>query len=279
MRTACAPWRHRRVWLAPALRAQDICAGTGAGAGQAFIARAQQGLAVVGRSANADDIPGWRPLGLALARAQGGTAAVRLSCCVAPQSIARVQEPLPLRAALPALPQAMRGVAARLLEFDADTPMPMPLAGYGSVFWQHAAADSPWHAHSDSASRPRPSCHAAAARYLHERSDLDLLAPPAAAPPAPARPGPGGPPAPPPRPRRAGPASPAGAGRGVDGVGAGEEAGSVRLDGEIELPSGAAVSWRELALPGPQILVKSDRGASLWPRPAVWAAWPHQATP
>src|SRR6218665_2191935 len=125
MRTACAPWRHRRVWLAPALRAQDICAGTGAGAVQAFIARAQQGLAVVGRSANADDIPGWRPLGLALARAPGGTAgggaggsvAVRLSCCVAPQSIARVQEPLPLRAALPALPQAMRGVAARLLEF------------------------------------------------------------------------------------------------------------------------------------------------------------------
>src|SRR6218665_798982 len=129
MRTACAPWRHRRVWLAPALGAQDIRAGTGAV--QAFIARAQQGLAVVGRSANADDIPGWRPLGLALARAQGGTAAVRLSCCVAPQSIARVQEPLPLRAALPALPQAMRGVAARLLEFDADTPMPMALAGDG----------------------------------------------------------------------------------------------------------------------------------------------------
>ncbi|KAB7543899.1 malonate decarboxylase holo-[acyl-carrier-protein] synthase [Verminephrobacter eiseniae] len=252
MRTACAPWRHRRVWLAPALRAQDICAGTGAGAVQAFIARAQQGLAVVGRSANADDIPGWRPLGLALARAQGGTAAVRLSCCVAPQSIARVQEPLPLRAALPALPQAMRGVAARLLEFDADTPMPMPLAVYGSVFWQHAAADSHWHAHSDSASRPRPSCHAAAARYLHERSDLDLLARPASADQA---------------------------RRWLDWVAAVEEAGSVRLDGEIELPSGAAVSWRELALPGPQILVKSDRGASLWPRPAVWAAWPHQATP
>ena len=227
-------------------------AGTGAGAVQAFIARAQQGLAVVGRSANADDIPGWRPLGLALARAQGGTAAVRLSCCVAPQSIARVQEPLPLRAALPALPQAMRGVAARLLEFDADTPMPMPLAVYGSVFWQHAAADSHWHAHSDSASRPRPACHAAAARYLHERSDLDLLARPASADQA---------------------------RRWLDWVAAVEEAGSVRLDGEIELPSGAAVSWRELALPGPQILVKSDRGASLWPRPAVWAAWPHQATP
>src|SRR6218665_492654 len=247
MRTACAPWRHRRVWLAPALGAQDIRAGTGAV--QAFIARAQQGLAVVGRSANADDIPGWRPLGLALARAQGGTAAVRLSCCVAPQSIAPVQEPLPLRAALP---QAMRGVAARLLEFDADTPMPMPLAVYGSVFWQHAAADSHWHAHSDSASRPRPSCHAAAARYLHERSDLDLLARPAPA---------------------------DRARRWLDWVAAAEEAGSVRLDGEIELPSGAAVSWRELALPGPQILVKSDRGASLWPRPAVWAAWPHQATP
>src|SRR6218665_2119971 len=150
MRTACAPWRHRRVWLAPALGAQDIRAGTGAV--QAFIARAQQGLAVVGRSANADDIPGWRPLGLALARAQGGTAAVRLSCCVAAPSIARVQEPLPLRAALPAL------------------PMPMPLAVYGSVFWQHAAADSHWHAHSDRASRPRPSCNAAPDRYLHDRS-------------------------------------------------------------------------------------------------------------
>src|SRR6218665_2460098 len=140
MRTACAPWRHRRVWLAPALRAPDICAGTGAGAGQAFTARAQPGPAVAGGSANADELPGWGPrrLARALARAQGGTAAVRLSCCVAPQSIARVQEPLPLRAALPALPQAMRGVAARLLEFDADTPMPMPLAVYGSVFWQHA---------------------------------------------------------------------------------------------------------------------------------------------
>src|SRR6218665_755706 len=98
MRTACAPWRHRRVWLAPAVRAQDMHAG-----------------------------PGARPLGLALPRAQDGTAAVRLSCCVAPQSIVRVQEPLPLRAALPALPHAMRGVAARLLEFDADTPMPTPL--------------------------------------------------------------------------------------------------------------------------------------------------------
>src|SRR6218665_2033013 len=138
MRTACAPWRHRRVWLAPALGAQDIRAGTGAV--QAFIARAQQGLAVVGRSANADDIPGWRPLGLALARAQGGTADGGLF----------------RSGALPALPQAMRGGAARLLEFDADTPMPMPLAVYGSVFWQHAAADSHWHEHSDSASRPRP---------------------------------------------------------------------------------------------------------------------------
>src|SRR6218665_3311359 len=82
MRTACAPWRHRRVWLAPALGAQDIRAGTGAV--QAFIARAQQGLAVVGRSANADDIPGWRPLGLALARAPDGTAAGRRFCWVWP---------------------------------------------------------------------------------------------------------------------------------------------------------------------------------------------------
>src|SRR6218665_3375586 len=236
MRTACAPWRHRRVWLAPALRAQDICAGTGAGAVQAFIARAQQGLAVVGRSTNADAIPGWRPPAPALASRQGGTARPRVGWLPAP----------------PALPQALRVVRARLLEFDADTPMPMPLGVYGSVFWQHAAADSHWHEHSDSASRPRPSCHAAAARYLHERSDLDLLA----------------------RPASAGQAR-----RWLDWVAAVEEAGSVRLDGEIELPSGAAVSWRGLALPGPQILVKSDRGASLWPRPAVWAAWPHQATP
>jgi phosphoribosyl-dephospho-CoA transferase len=38
---------------------------------------------------------------------------------------------------------------------------------------------------------------------------------------------------------------------------------SVRLDGELELPDGAAVNWRELAQNGNQLLVKTMNGVEV----------------
>ena len=47
----------------------------------------------------------------------------------------------------------------------------------------------------------------------------------------------------------------------------------VRLDGEVELPGGDAVAWRELATETATLLAKSDGGPCLRPRAAVWGAW------
>lgn len=216
--TPAAPWRHRRVWLSAALAAQDLRACADDAAARAFIERARTGQPLVGRSAGAGDLAHWLPLGLVLAAKPGSK--LRLSCCVARRSIARVAEPLRLREAMGTLPRAMRSVAERLLEFaEAEA---MPLAVYGSVFWQHADAGA----------------------HLHPRSDLDLLARPASADVA---------------------------RRWLLRLAALDAAGPVRIDGEIELPSGDAVSWRELAAPGRLILVKSDQGPRLQERSALWA--------
>jgi phosphoribosyl-dephospho-CoA transferase len=47
----------------------------------------------------------------------------------------------------------------------------------------------------------------------------------------------------------------------------------VRLDGEVELPDGAAVAWPELAAATPRLLVKTDAGPALRERASVWSAW------
>lgn len=50
-----------------------------------------------------------------------------------------------------------------------------------------------------------------------------------------------------------------------------DAAAPMRLDGEIECPSGDAVSWRELARAPREVLVKNARGARLVPVAAVRA--------
>lgn len=91
--------------------------------------------------------------------------------------------------------------------------------------------------------------HAAAggAGYLHDNSDLDLLCQPGTAKHA----------------------------RRWLAVLERLQAGSpMRLDGEIELPGGEAVAWRELAGTSGSLLVKSDKGPSLRSREQVWRSWP-----
>lgn len=58
------------------------------------------------------------------------------------------------------------------------------------------------------------------------------------------------------------------------------QAGSAaRLDGELQLPDGASVAWRELAAAPAQLLLKSDHGPALRELAAVWAAWGTVSTP
>jgi phosphoribosyl-dephospho-CoA transferase len=45
----------------------------------------------------------------------------------------------------------------------------------------------------------------------------------------------------------------------------------MRLDGEIECPSGDAVNWRELARGTAEVLVKSNDGARLAPASSIWS--------
>lgn len=54
---------------------------------------------------------------------------------------------------------------------------------------------------------------------------------------------------------------------------------AARLDGEIQLPSGEGVAWRELAAAPAQLLLKSDHGPALRDLAAVWAAWGTVTTP
>jgi len=46
--------------------------------------------------------------------------------------------------------------------------------------------------------------------------------------------------------------------------------GPVRLDGELELPDGAAVNWRELAQNGNQLLVKTMNGVEVRTRASLF---------
>lgn len=85
------------------------------------------------------------------------------------------------------------------------------------------------------------------AGYLHAASDLDLLARPANA---------------------------ESAKQWLQVLGAIDAAAPMRIDGEIELPDGYCVAWRELAQDGARMLTKSDRGPQLRSREQVWSTWP-----
>ncbi|MBB5865111.1 malonate decarboxylase holo-[acyl-carrier-protein] synthase [Xanthomonas sp. 3058] len=47
----------------------------------------------------------------------------------------------------------------------------------------------------------------------------------------------------------------------------------LRADGELLLPDGSAVNWREYAGSAQQVLVKSDHGCRLLPRAALFPVW------
>jgi phosphoribosyl-dephospho-CoA transferase len=80
--------------------------------------------------------------------------------------------------------------------------------------------------------------------YLREGSDLDLLAAPPGA---------------------------TALKEWLAGLGRFDAASPMRLDGEVECPSGDCVNWRELANGGADVLLKSSSGARLAPRAEVWA--------
>lgn len=186
---------------------------------------ARRGRPVIGRGVLPHDKPDRLPLGLACIEAGQR---LRISFSVPMHAVVRVEEPLPLADVVTGLPPAMRSTALGLVRFAGETGMPLRV--YGSVFWQHTSGDV----------------------YLHDRSDLDLLAQPATA---------------------------DDAKRWLDVLELAETSSAVRIDGEIELPTGEAVAWRELAMAGGKILVKSDAGPSLRPRASVWSAWAPVAQP
>ena len=61
------------------------------------------------------------------------------------------------------------------------------------------------------------------------------------------------------------------AARLVQGIAAVESAAPPRLDGELLMPSGQAVQWREWLSDAPQLLVKSITGVAMIPREALFA--------
>ncbi|MBA3595964.1 MAG: malonate decarboxylase holo-[acyl-carrier-protein] synthase [Methylibium sp.] len=217
--------RHRRVWLTPALSRGDVAGCEEPAAIDRVIDWARKGRPVIGRGALPHDTPDLLPLGLAWIEAGRR---LRLSFCVPMHAVERIEEPLPLAEVAPTLPPAMRSSAMRLVQFAVD--IGMPLRVYGSVFWQHTSGEA----------------------YLHDHSDLDLLAQPETA---------------------------DDAKRWLDALELTEATSAVRIDGEVELPTGEAVAWRELAAASEKILVKSDAGPSLRPRASVWSAWAPVAQP
>lgn len=219
MRRPTSALRHRPVWLTPALSRGDVAGCVEPLAIDRVIGWARKGRPVIGRGALPHDTPDLLPLGLACIEAGRR---IRVSFRVPKPAVLRVEEPLALAAVAPTLPPALRSTALRLLQFAGE--IGMPLRVYGSVFWQHTSGEA----------------------YLHDHSDLDLLAQPETA---------------------------DDAKRWLDALEFTEAISAVRIDGEVELPTGEAVAWRELAAAGEKILVKSDAGPSLRPRASVWSAW------
>ena len=67
--------------------------------------------------------------------------------------------------------------------------------------------------------------------------------------------------------------------RGLAMLGAWEAQHALRADGELLLPDGDAVAWRELTRPVDRVLVKHQDRVSLQPWPATWHASSHATAP
>ena len=210
--------RHRWIEVAPAGR--DAVAATAAPTHRDTVRRwLECGLPLVARSRQPEDVGEGQPAGLVLPTASGK---VKVSLRVAPSHIARIDEPPPLDALAAILPGEASRVAielaahARTLGFTARA--------FGSAAWQWRTGQG----------------------YLHERSDLDLLAAPPTA---------------------------IALHAWIERLGSLEPRMPMRLDGEIEWAGGDAVNWRELAGTSERLLVKSPAGARLAERAVLEQAW------
>jgi phosphoribosyl-dephospho-CoA transferase len=65
--------------------------------------------------------------------------------------------------------------------------------------------------------------------------------------------------------------------RALDLLGSAATGGPPRLDGEVLLPGGRAVAWRELAGGASSVLVKTGCGAALEPRGLLLASLAREA--
>ena len=210
--------RHR--WIEVALPGRDEVASTAEEAHRDTVRRwLACGFPLVARSRQPGEPQAGQPAGLSIPTPTGK---LKVALRVPLEHIARIEEPPPLDAIATMLGHEAAMVAlelashARTLGFTARV--------FGSAAWQWRTGQT----------------------YLHERSDLDVLAaPPTAA-----------------------------SLRGwIARLQAVEPRMPMRLDGEIESAGGDAINWRELAGSAAQVLVKSPAGARLAQRASLEPAW------
>jgi phosphoribosyl-dephospho-CoA transferase len=209
--------RHRWVHVAPAERASIAAAC----AHEALRSEVAEWLALdrplIARARRPGETSQTQPLGLCLPRAR---ATRRVSLAIAPAAVARVEEVATLHEVERVLPPSCLAVTRVLCERAMQ--LGFEARAFGSAAWQWRTGEN----------------------YLHEDSDLDLLAAPPDA---------------------------HALKQWLALLDHLDATSPMRLDGEIECPSGDAVNWRELARGPAQVLLKSNRGARLETTQSVWS--------
>jgi len=214
--------RHRFVRLDPGAAPEPAmsCAGVEAEMMNAVCSWVEGGMPLVVRRRGTDEPAGILPLAVTLpARLQRRRIALRSPA----RSLRRVDDPPLLRDAVVELPERSRAVVRELSGKLDDCGVTARV--FGSLAWQWLTGE----------------------RYLHDRSDVDLILEPI-------------------------PGFDIGRCRRVLERAAGSTA--PRFDGEIALDRGDSVSWREWCGVSPTLLVKGQTGASLVARGAIEARLP-----
>lgn len=217
--TATLP-RHR--WVHVAATAHDVIAAFCADRTQrnTVLAWLGRGFPLVSRGRQAPDAGLEHPLGLCLL---SGRAPRRIALGVPSSGILSVDPTAPLHEVASVLPREMADVARQLSE--RGRALGFEVRAFGSAAWQWRTGDA----------------------YLHDDSDLDILAAPPTA---------------------------AALAQWLPELARLNAVSPMRIDGEIEFPNGDAVSWRDLAKAPAEVLVKSSGGARLDTTPRVWALFP-----